>query len=71
MLSLRTLISELINSGSATGDEIYQCLYDITGSMELGEEVENKAESLMDALSGWCSPDYFLGDGNYGRHQAA
>ena len=71
MLSLRAYISGLINSEEASGEDIYQCLYEITDKPGMDPVVEEKAESLMDALSGWCSPDYYLGEGNYGQHEAA
>lgn len=71
MLSLRAYITDLIYNGATPGDEIYQCLYELTGSENLTSDVEAKAEDLMDALSGWCSPDYYLGEGNYGQHVTA
>lgn len=70
MLNLRAFIAGLIDSGSTTGDEIYQCLYEIADADVLDDVTEEKAENLMDALSGWCAPSYRLGDGNYG-YQAA
>lgn len=70
MRNLREFITDLIASGGNTGDEIYQCLYDIADSEMLDDATEAKAENLMDALSGWCAPSYRLGDGNYG-YQAA
>lgn len=67
MLSLRAFITEQIYNGFSTGDEIYQSLFEITNDDDLSSEIEDKAECLMDALCGWCSPDYRLGDGNYGQ----
>lgn len=67
ILKLRNFIANQINSGEVTGDEIYQYLFDFVDKGLLSEEVEEKANDLMDALSGWCAKECWLGTGNYGR----
>lgn len=71
MLKLRDFIANQISSGEATGDEIYQYLFDFVDNGLLSEEVEEKANDLMDALSGWCAKECWLGSGNYGRQLTA
>ncbi|ELY2746684.1 hypothetical protein SMC38_003130 [Cronobacter sakazakii] len=71
MLKLRDFISNQINNGLITGDEIYQYLLDFVDNEDLSDEAEEKATDLMDALSGWCAPEFHLGSGKHGRHIAA
>lgn len=71
MLKIRDFIANQISSGETTGDEIYQYLLDFVDKGNLSDEVEDKASDLMDALSGWCAKECWLGAGNYGRQMTA
>lgn len=71
MLKVRDFITNQISSGETTGDEIYQYLLEFVDNDHLSDEVEEKANDLMDALSGWCAKECWLGTGNYGRQLTA
>lgn len=71
MLKIRDFITNQISSGETTGDEIYQYLLEFVDNDLLSDEVEEKANDLMDALSGWCAKECWLGTGNYGRQVTA
>lgn len=67
MLRLRNYLTDQIDNGIVTGDELYELLNETVEDGGLSENAEEKALNLLDAMTGWCAPECIIGTGNYGQ----
>ena len=63
---IRLHLNTLIATGDMSGEQIYETILELYMKGELSDEASNKAEDVLDALSGWCHPICYIGTGNYG-----
>lgn len=63
---IRLHLNTLIATGEMSGDEIYRAILELYIKEELTEQAMDKAEDVLDALSGYCHPVCYIGTGSYG-----
>lgn len=67
MQQIRDKLNSMIQEGEASGDEIYSTVIGLYENDLLTQQGDDKAEQVLDCLSGWCHPICYIGQGNYGR----
>jgi len=67
MLNLRNFLTNQIDNGIVTGDDLYELLNGFLDDGDLSDTAEQKALNLLDAMSGWCAPECIIGTGSYGH----